>query len=162
VNINILVCQIIGPAAAGSAGPVPTPVRVPPYIQTLTINEVLPILQLTEFLLPKHAASRGRSATCSLLHMASIAKKEKKLSSFSMVWRHTLITSPLSGADSAGGRGFVGFGRSDEPPPPTDAPRNQRYEMIVEYIIQKFMSNGERAAMKKAVSFLPARDPTCS
>ena len=26
MNIKILVCQIIGPAAAGSAGPVPTPV----------------------------------------------------------------------------------------------------------------------------------------
>ena len=27
VNIKILVCEIIGPAAAWSAGPVPTPVR---------------------------------------------------------------------------------------------------------------------------------------
>jgi len=27
VNIKILVCQVIGPAAAGSAGPVPTPVH---------------------------------------------------------------------------------------------------------------------------------------
>jgi len=25
VNIKIIACQIIGPAAAGSAGPVPTP-----------------------------------------------------------------------------------------------------------------------------------------
>ena len=35
MNIKILVCQIIGPAAAGSAGPVPTPVAVeappPPF-----------------------------------------------------------------------------------------------------------------------------------
>jgi len=28
VNIKNLVCQIIGPAAAGSAGPVPTPVII--------------------------------------------------------------------------------------------------------------------------------------
>ena len=28
VNIKILVCQIIGQAAAWSAGPVPTPVRI--------------------------------------------------------------------------------------------------------------------------------------
>jgi len=28
VNIKIIVCQIIGPAAAGSAGPVPTPVSM--------------------------------------------------------------------------------------------------------------------------------------
>ena len=27
MNIKILVCQIIGPAAAGSEGPVPTPVH---------------------------------------------------------------------------------------------------------------------------------------
>jgi len=29
VNIKILACQIIGPAAAGSAGPIPTPLQKP-------------------------------------------------------------------------------------------------------------------------------------
>jgi len=31
VNIKIIACQIIGPAAAGSAGPVPTPLLIPAF-----------------------------------------------------------------------------------------------------------------------------------
>jgi len=60
---------------------------------------------------------------------------------------------------------FVGFGRTPPPKKKTDAPGNQRYEMIVDNKLKLFRKLYEQRRARryeKEVSFLPARDAIAS